>query len=275
MQDHAIGFIGAGNMGCSLIGGLVAGGLPAERIHVVDTDPARGAQAAARFGVRLAAGAEALAAAADCIVLAVKPQQIEAVARQLGGALSGREPLVLSIAAGVRSRDLARWLGRDVAIVRAMPNTPALVGSGVAALVANPAVDERQRSLAENVLRAVGSVIWLEEEAQLDAVTAVSGSGPAYYFLIMESIERAGRDLGLAPEVARTLSVQTAFGAAKMALEAGETPATLRERVTSPGGTTEQALRVLAEAGIEDTLAAAVAAACRRAGELADGLGEH
>ncbi len=274
MQDYTIGFIGAGNMGRSLIGGLISDGLPPARIRAFDTDAARVEELGSRLGIPASASMTAMAAEVDCLVLAVKPQTIKQVAEQIGAAGSEPGPLYISIAAGVRSRDLARWLGERAAIVRAMPNTPALVGSGVTALVANAAVTERQHNLAENVLRAVGSVLWLEDEDLIDAVTAVSGSGPAYYFLFMEIIERAGQDLGLPRDVARMLSVQTAFGAAKMALEADVDPATLRDQVTSPGGTTEQALRVLAERDIEKILSDAVAAACRRARELADVFGE-
>ncbi len=269
-----IGFIGGGNMARSLIGGLIDSDWPAERLAVSDPDAGRRQALAEEFGVAAGADNRALAAGAEVVVIAVKPPQVGAVAREIAPALAGRPVLVLSVAAGVRSTDLVRWLGEGTAVVRAMPNTPALVGSGAAGLYANPHTRPEQRDLAESILRAVGVVVWVEDEGLLDAVTAVSGSGPAYFFYIMEALEEAGRDLGLAPAAARLLAVETALGSAKLALESGEDPAELRRRVTSPGGTTERALEVMEAAGIRAQFVQAVTAARDRARELAERFGE-
>ncbi|RMG60028.1 MAG: pyrroline-5-carboxylate reductase, partial [Gammaproteobacteria bacterium] len=216
--------------------------------------------------------AEAMAECA-ATVLAVKPQVMRTVAEGLAPALDAHPQLVISIAAGIREADLDRWLGGGRAIVRCMPNTPALVRSGASGLHANARVSDAQRELAEHILRAVGLVVWVEQEAQIDAVTAVSGSGPAYFFLVMEAMTDAGERLGLERETARLLTLETALGAARLALESGEDVATLRERVTSKGGTTEAALRVLTEGGLPELFDEALKAAARRAAELADQLG--
>ncbi len=187
--------------------------------------------------------------------------------------MQDQQPLVISIAAGIRTPDLARWLGADTAIVRAMPNTPALVQSGATGLFANAHVRDQQRDLAETILRAVGLTLWVEQEDQLDLVTALSGSGPAYFFLVMEALQEAASKLGLPAETARLLALQTAFGASRMALESDEDAAALRQRVTSPGGTTEQALRVLEEGGLRNLMEQALTAAARRSRELADQFG--
>ncbi len=259
-------------MAASLIGGLIADGFPPHRIRVAEPDAGRRAWLEGRFPVRAEADNRAVAEAAGVLVLAVKPQVLREVAQALAPVVQAQRPLVISIAAGVRERDLERWLG-EVPLVRAMPNTPALVQSGATALHANPRVDEAQRALAESIMRAVGITLWLEEEGQMDAVTALSGSGPAYCFLVMEAMEEAAHALGLSRETARLLTLQTAFGAAKMALESEEDIAALRRRVTSPGGTTEAALRVLEAGGIRALLKEAMEAACRRSRELAQALG--
>lgn len=272
MKPPSLSFIGGGNMARSLIGGLIADHWPADRIHVTDPD----ADALARLsslGVRTGNDNPAAVDAADVVVLAVKPQVMETVARDLAASIQARRPLVISIAAGIRSTDLERWLGGNVALVRCMPNTPALVQSGATALFANVRVTEGQRDVAETILRAVGLTLWLDDEGQMDAVTALSGSGPAYFFLVIEALQAAGEQLGLPAGSARLLALQTAFGAAKMALESDEDAATLRRRVTSPGGTTERAIQTLEAGGIRDLIGRALAAARDRAGELADELG--
>ncbi len=268
MKPCHIALIGGGNMGRALAGGLVAAGHDPARLEVSDPRP-EAREALARLGVRVGEDNRAAAARAEVVVLAVKPQQVPAVAREIAPALAGRPVLVISVAAGVTTASLARWLGEGVAVVRAMPNTPALVGAGATALYATARVSRAQRERAEAVLRAVGLVLWVEEEALLDAVTALSGSGPAYCFLVMEAMEAAGRALGLEAEQARLLTLQTAYGAAKMALESEEPPETLRRRVTSPGGTTERALAVLEARGLRQAFAEALAAACARSRELA------
>jgi pyrroline-5-carboxylate reductase len=267
-MQHSIGFIGGGNMAASLIGGLLADGLPPAQIHVAEPDAARRQFLATRFGLRAEEGA-AVIWASDILVLAVKPQVMQAAARELATAVSRRKPLVISIAAGIRTADLARWLGGYDAIVRAMPNTPALIQAGATGLFAAAGITPAQRAAAESVLRAVGLTCWVQDEALIDGITALSGSGPAYFFLLMEALEQAGARLGLDADTARLLTLQTAFGAAKMALENSESPGTLRARVTSPGGTTEQALKVLVEGKLPGLVERALEAATARAGELA------
>jgi pyrroline-5-carboxylate reductase len=268
-----VGFIGAGNMARALAGGLVKNGW--ERSHLLLADPDAGQRTGAgqALGLEVLADNRAVAARADILVLAIKPQVLGACARELAPALAGRRPLVISVAAGVRLADLARWLGSELPIVRVMPNTPALVGSGASGLIANALVDEAMRDRAESILRAVGVTVWVDSEALMDAVTAVSGSGPAYFLLVMEALEQAGVRAGLTPAQARLLTLETAYGAAKMALEGHAEPAELRRRVTSPGGTTEAALRVLEERGLHAMFGDAVQAAVARARELAELFG--
>lgn len=271
---NSIVFIGAGNMARSLIGGLIADGHPSDALWAADPSPDQRASLSARFAVHVTPDNETVVDHADVLVLAVKPQILRAVAEGLASAVRARGPLVLSIAAGIRTDDITRWLGGHTSVVRAMPNTPALVQSGATALFAGPAVTDEQRDTAESILRAVGLTLWVETEAKLDTVTAVSGSGPAYFFLLMEAIQAAGEKLGLTPEQARLLTLQTAFGAAKMALESSDEPARLRERVTSPGGTTERALAELEAGRLRAVVEAALVAAQRRAAELADMMGK-
>lgn len=273
MQDAKIAFIGSGNMGRALIGGLLADGYPAENIRVADASAEQLARVRGQFPVQTSHDNAVTAAGADVLVLAVKPQQLREVAEGLASALAHGGTLVVSVAAGIRTAGLTRWLGEGVPVVRVMPNTPAMVRSGAAAMYATAAVSDAQRELAEAVMRAVGLTVWLDDEAQMDAVTAVSGSGPAYFFLVMEAMENAACALGLPREQARLLTLQTAFGAAKMALESDDDPAALRVQVTSPGGTTERALAVLREHGLEQAFAEALQAARNRSVELARSLG--
>src|SRR3989338_7272486 len=237
------GFIGAGNMARSLAGGLLRNGWDLGRVILSDpdADQRRGAEQA--LGVRVYADNNEVAARADILVLAVKPQVLKDVAAGLAAAVQKKRPLVLSIAAGVRLEDLERWLGGDLPIVRSMPNAAALIGSGASGMFANARVRAPQRDQAESILRAVGVAVWLDDEYLMDVVTALSGSGPAYFFLVMEALERAAIANGLEPATARLLTLETAFGAAKMALGGREEPALLRARVTSPGGTTGQAAK--------------------------------
>lgn len=273
MTQPILSFIGGGNMARSLIGGLIADGWPAERIRVADSNPEIVAQLADRFHVATGTDNRTAAAGADVIVLAVKPQVMRDVAGEIAATAQAQRPLVISIAAGIRSADLERWLGGDTAIVRCMPNTPALVQSGATALVANARVSAERRDLAESVLRAVGLTLWLDDESLMDAVTALSGSGPAYFFLVMEAMQAAGMQLGLPEQAARLLTLQTAFGAAKMALESDEDAAALRRRVTSPGGTTERAIQTFEDGQLRELIARALTAARDRARELAEQLG--
>jgi pyrroline-5-carboxylate reductase len=260
-------------MAGSLIGGLIADGWSPGRIQAADPDPARTSQLAERFAVITTRNNSEAIANADAVVLAVKPQILRDVAVQIAPAIGQQQPVVISIAAGIREATLRGWLGEGTAIVRCMPNTPAMVQSGATALYANPQVSEEQRSLAESVLRAVGLALWIEDETQMDAVTALSGSGPAYFFLFMEALQAAGVELGLPADTARLLTLQTAFGAAKMALESREEAATLRRQVTSPGGTTERAIEVLRQQGLEAAVLGALQAAAARSRELAAEFG--
>ncbi|MGE0081673.1 MAG: pyrroline-5-carboxylate reductase [Thiohalomonadaceae bacterium] len=273
MKASIIGFIGGGNMARSLIGGLVADRKDPATIRVSEPDPQQRSRLAESFGVQTMEDNEALVRASDVVVLAVKPQVLAEVCQAIAPAVRERNPLVVSIAAGIRLADMERWLGGKPAIVRTMPNTPAMVQCGATALIANERVSQAQRELAEGIMRAVGIALWLEREEQMDAVTALSGSGPAYFFLVMEALEAAAQELGLSPATARLLTLQTAFGAAKMALESSDDAATLRRRVTSPGGTTEQAIRVLEEGDLRRVFRRALQAASDRSEELARLLG--
>lgn len=271
-NNSIITFIGGGNMASSLIGGLLDTGVASNQIRVADI---QSQPLAARFPVQCYTDNLAAITDAKVIVLAVKPQVLPEVAKSIATAIPSPSPLFISIAAGIRLTDLNRWLGNQVPIVRVMPNTPALVKSGASALFAGQHVSSEQHELAENILRAVGLTLWLKDEAQMDAVTALSGSGPAYFFLLMEVLEQAGINLGLPQEGARLLTLQTAFGAAKMALESQESAATLRARVTSKGGTTEQAINHLQQGGLPALFDQALTAAQQRAISLANQFGEQ
>lgn len=274
MHEQNITFIGAGNMAHSLIGGLVADGFPATRLRAADPDAGRRRDLEARWSVKCFGKNLDAAADAQVIVLAVKPQLVSTVARDLSPRVTSSSAMLISVAAGIRSADIARWTGGDPAIVRVMPNTPALLGCGASGLFGNAAASRSQRETAEAIMRAVGVTVWLDDESELDAVTAVSGSGPAYFFLLMELIEKQAVQLGLPAEAASILTLQTALGAARMAIENEESVGELRRRVTSPGGTTEAALKVLAEPAFADTLNRALESARRRATELADEFGK-
>lgn len=274
MKHNTITFIGGGHMAHSLIGGLIQDGYPAQKLWVAEPDNQRREALQQDFAIHTTSDNHTAVTEADVVVLAVKPQVISDVASQLAATLQNRKPLVISIAAGINTRTLHKWLGDSCAIVRAMPNTPALVQCGATALYATNQVTEEQRDSAESIMRAVGLTLWLDDEKLMDAVTALSGSGPSYFFLIMEALEKGAMQLGLPQETARLLTLQTAFGAAKMALESKAEPAVLRERVTSPGGTTEQALGVLTDARVPEIFADALQAAAKRADELSQLLGE-
>ncbi len=272
MSNSDIGFIGGGNMATSLIGGLIAKGFSPKTICVSDPDAARLDHLRQRFGVDTGSD-NAKPAACPTVVLAVKPQIMREVATALAPTLEGRNPLLVSIAAGVRVSDIDRWAGGGKAIVRTMPNTPALVGCGATALFANDQVDAAQRTAADDILQAAGITLWVDDEGLLDAVTALSGSGPAYFFLLMEIMQAAGVSMGLDRATAKRLTLQTALGAARIALDEDEDPAVLRERVTSPKGTTERAIVAMREGGIEALVERGITAAQRRSVELGDALG--
>lgn len=267
MKMNKIGFIGGGNMASSLISGLIASGHPATAIWVSDVNGDALAALAGR-GVNTVIDNGAVVAAVDVLVLAVKPQTLKEVACGIAPLILEKQVLVVSIAAGVSQKSLSAWLGEGTAVVRCMPNTPALVLTGATALHANPQVNAKQRDLAEKIMRSVGLALWVEDEGELAAVTAVSGSGPAYFFLLMEAMEATAVEMGLNPATSRLLVQQTALGAAKIALESAESPEQLRIRVTSPGGTTEQALQTFAKGGFAELVAKALHAARDRALEM-------
>jgi pyrroline-5-carboxylate reductase len=256
-------------MARALIGGLVAQGQPGAQIAVADPVAAQLETLQSEYKVRIAADNAAAVRSADVVVLAVKPQDLRAVTMNLRAELVARRPLLISVAAGIRATDLQRWSGA-LPVVRAMPNRPALLGRGITALFATADVSAEQHALAEKILGAVGPTLWLEREADMDTVTAISASGPAYYFLLTEILEQTGVSLGLAPEISRKLAIETAYGAGSMAHGAHESAAVLREQVTSRGGTTEAALRHLESHDVRAIFAAAIAAAAHRAAQLAD-----
>ncbi len=274
MNTKKIGFIGGGNMASSLINGLIASGHSPDQLWVSDTNQEILDALVANLKINVSVNNNDIVNQVDVVVLAVKPQVLHAVAEQVADGIRNRKLLVVSIAAGVSQESLAEWLGEEVAIVRCMPNTPALVRTGATALYASDKVSDEQKDLAEKILRSVGISLWVDHESELDAVTAVSGSGPAYYFLLMEAMEQAALELGLAEHTARLLIQQTALGAAKIALEADETPGQLRQRVTSPGGTTEQALKVFEQGSFTQLVSKALHAARDRSIEISKELGE-
>jgi pyrroline-5-carboxylate reductase len=265
-----IAFIGGGNMASALIGGLLARGMRSRSISVVEKRPAARRRLAGRR-VHASSAPDARTAKADVLVFAVKPQDMRAAATELGAAAAGK--LVLSVAAGIRVAGLARWLGGHRRIVRAMPNTPALIGAGICGLYAARGVGRADRQYVERIVDAVGKHVWVPEEALLDPVTAVSGSGPAYVFWFIEQLEASAVVLGLEARAARELALQTVLGAAMLAAGSKEPPAVLRERVTSRGGTTAAALKVFAGSGMAESFRRAVEAASRRATQMGDEFG--
>lgn len=274
-MSTSIAFIGGGNMAASLIGGLISSSVPEANIMVAEPNQEQRSRLQQQFSVHTTAdNSDTLGA--DVVILAVKPQLLQTVCRALSETLnqSGRQPLFISIAAGVRSDDIDRWLGGNRVIVRCMPNTPSLLRSGATGLYANPHVSAAQKTVAETILHAVGITLWVGKEDELDAVTAVSGSGPAYFFLLMEAMQQAGVRLGLAPETSEKLVIQTALGAAQMADHSELDVATLRAQVTSKGGTTEQAINHFQQAGFEQLVENAMQAACDRSRTLANELGK-
>lgn len=273
MNKPRIGFIGGGNMASCLIGGLVADGHPAHLIQVSEPDEIR-RQSLEVQGIASSHDHHGITGWADIMVLAVKPQIMKNVCLEIAASLKVSKPLVVSVAAGITIASMEKWLGAETAIVRSMPNTPAMVQTAATGLYANPRTNEEQRNNAETLLRSVGITLWVEEEALLDTVTAVSGSGPAYFFLLMEAMEKAAVDMGLDESSARLLIEQTVLGAGRMALESGVPPAELRKRVTSPGGTTEQAIGVFENQHLQQIVKSAMEAACTRAQTLAKQLGD-
>ena len=267
-----ITFLGGGNMASALIGGLLNQGFPAGQLTVIEISAEGRARLEEKFAVRCYDAAQADALACDVLLLAVKPQQMRAACAPLMGHLD--QQLLISIAAGLRLADLSRWLGGYGKLIRVMPNTPALIGAGVTGLFALPGVSEDEKRQAEQVMQAVGSTVWVDDESRMDAVTAISGSGPAYVFLFIEALQQAAGELGFTPQAARQLALDTVLGSASLAAQSADPASVLRERVTSKGGTTEAALRVMDERALKDIVTAAAAAACARSTELGDLLGK-
>lgn len=267
-----ITFIGGGNMAAAMIGGLLQKGWSADSIRVVEIDAGARARLARELRIKAHASVELEATGSDCIVLAVKPQQMREAALALRRTL--RSQLVITIAAGIRCRDLSRWLGSYQKIVRVMPNTPALVLAGISGLYAMPAVAAADRARAEQIISAVGATLWLDREEQIDTITAVSGSGPAYVFYFIEALQQAAAELGFEAADARRLALATFAGAVRLAQTSGEDPAALRARVTSKGGTTERALGVMEAQGLGQIVMRAVRAAAERSRELGEELGK-
>ncbi|MGI9221765.1 MAG: pyrroline-5-carboxylate reductase [Woeseiaceae bacterium] len=273
-NESTIGFIGGGNMTLAIAGGLLASDYPADRLCI--SEPASQQQeilATSLPGVDISTDNTAIAGNVDCLVLATKPQVLSGVCRDLAESVQQRKPLVISIAAGVRGADIDNWLGGGLSIVRVMPNQPALLRMGASGLFANAAANDSDRKLAASVIAAVGEVVWVETEADIDTVTAVSGSGPAYFFLLIDMLARSAVDMGLNQDAGLKLAVQTALGAAAMAEQTDDSMDELIERVRSPGGTTAAALDSLDQQNVRAIFSAAVAAARQRANELADEAG--
>lgn len=266
-----ITFLGGGNMANALIGGLLKTGFAASDIAVIEINAENRSKLENSYRIRCLAAPEDSALDCDVVVLSLKPQQMQAACRSLVPFL--KQQMLISIAAGLRLADLSRWLGGHQKLVRTMPNTPALIGAGITGLYAPPAVSQIQREQAQRILQAVGSTVWIRDEARMDAVTAVSGSGPAYTFLFIEALQQAATGLGFTDDEARQLAIETCLGAAKLAAQSPEPASILRERVTSKGGTTEAALQVMAERGVKDGIVAGVLAAAARGTALGLQLG--
>ncbi len=267
-----IAFLGGGNMAAALIGGLVAKGFDAHAISVIEMSPAAREKLAARYPVRISTAPDASTQGAEVLVLAVKPQDMQSALASMAGSVRGK--LVVSIAAGITLDALSRWLGGHRKLVRCMPNTPALIGAGITGLYAPADVDQREREKAETILGAVGEVVWVDEERLLDPVTAVSASGPAYVFWLIEQLAASAVKLGIPGDDALKLAKQTVLGAAQLASGSPESPETLRRNVTSKGGTTEAALKVFEEEGLAERFSRAVEAASRRGAEMGREFGK-
>lgn len=262
-------FIGGGNMASCLIGGMIANGMASEKILVSEPGADARQKLSELHGIETTADNRAAAAQATLLVLAVKPQIMAAVAKDLATALE-HKPAVVSIAAGIPLAALENWLGSEIALVRAMPNTPALVKSGATGLFANSLLNDQQKQLVDQLFESVGYACWVEREALIDAVIAVSGSGPAYFFLVLEAMQKIGQELGLPEQTAEALSLHTALGASRMALESDATAAELRQQVTSPGGTTQSAINSFEQQGLENTFRQAMISAVNRAEQMSE-----
>jgi pyrroline-5-carboxylate reductase len=272
--NKTIGFIGGGNMTLAIAGGLLASGLPARHVQVSEPLAEQRERLAKSLpGVDISDDNSAVASGADCVVLATKPQVLASVCSSLAVAVQKRKPLIISIAAGISSSDIDAWLGGNLSVIRVMPNQPALLQLGASGLFANSLADDEERELASSVMGAVGKVVWVDSEADIDSVTAISGSGPAYFFLLIDMLLKTGTNMGLDAAAARELAVQTAVGAAAMAEQTEDSMDDLIARVRSPGGTTAAALDSLDEQNVRAIFSTALAAAKNRAKELANEAG--
>jgi pyrroline-5-carboxylate reductase len=270
MENLTIAFIGGGNIASSMIGGLIANGIKPEKLLAADSDKIQQQLISEKFGIRVFDVNCDAAKEADVIIFAVKPQVMRTVVKEIAENIKLENKLILSVAAGIKLQSIENWLGQSSAIIRIMPNTPALIQAGASALYANKFTHDKQRNTAETIMRSVGIAIWLDAEEQMNAVTALSGSGPAYFFYFMELIENNAIKMGLNKEDARLLTVETALGAAKMALLSSCDPETLRKQVSSPGGTTEQALNIFIQGKLNELVCNAMNAAKRRSIELSE-----
>lgn len=267
-KTKIITIIGAGNMGTSLLGGLVSKQFDPTNIIITGTAEDKLKQIEKKWGIKTSTDNISATSAADIVIFAIKPQLFSKVALELTSSIQQKKPLIISVATGITEASIQQWLGGGISIIRSMPNTPVVIGCGATGLFANPLVTENQKQWADSILSAVGMTLWVDREDLIDVITALSGSGPAYFFLIIEALQQAGEKLGLSPEDARILSLQTAFGATKLALESKKNLVELRKAVTSPGGTTEQAIKVLEKAHIREIMADTLNAAYNRAKEL-------
>ncbi len=272
LKEHSIGFVGAGNMANSLIRGLLANGVSPQNLIAADIEPGKLETLKTECGIQTADSLK-IAASVDVLVMAVKPQHMASACQQLSSSLQPQS-LVISIAAGITIAHLQDWLGQGLALVRCMPNTPALIGKGATGLYANKHVSVEQKQLAEELLTAVGLALWLDNEDGIDTVTALSGSGPAYFFLLMEALEETAVSMGLDADTAKKLTYQTAVGAAELAVRSNSSIAELRRQVTSPGGTTEKAMQQFESGGFRNLVRQALLAAQNRSRELAEEFGK-
>ncbi len=273
MNQRKITFIGGGNIARSLVSGLLAADYDANTIWMADPDQERLNELNRRFSVNTTSNNSEAVNDSHVVVLAVKPQILHDVCIEIKPEIQKNQPLIVSVAAGVGTQSICQWLNCEPPLIRTMPNTPAAIGAGATALFATPTVSLEQRSLAESLMRSVGITVWVDRESLMDTVTALSGSGPAYFFLVMEMLEQTAIEQGLDPEIARLLTLQTAFGSAKMALESDIHVSELRQHVTSPGGTTEQAINALEEGRIRELFTTALGAARLRSEELSVAMG--
>lgn len=274
MENSKIAFIGCGNMARSLIGGLIANGVKPEQLLATDPDSDQRASVTEQFGITTLEDNNDAVTDVDVVLLAVKPQVMHEVVSGIADSIKGSSKLIISIAAGVNLKSISEWLGEESAIVRVMPNTPALIQAGAAALYANEHTSDTQKNTAEAMMRSVGTAVWLNNEEHMNAVTALSGSGPAYFFYFMEAMEKAAIEMGLDEKQARLLTIETAVGASKMALLSSYDPSELRQQVTSPGGTTEQALNTFMQGKMDELVKKAMKAAKERSIELSESFGK-